>query len=811
MLRWNLILTRSNRYPGNNVAWQPRDETGPSNFMTSPSPSLPWIEPPPLTIPPEFQIAVGGHPLLAETLLRRGIYDPGSGKGLPAVQAFLNPDLYTPNPAADLPGMEETTSRLQRAILIGERIGVWGDFDVDGQTATTLLVETLQGLGADVIYHIPVRARESHGINLPNLKELRQNGAQLVLTCDTGIAALEAAEYARSEGFDLLVTDHHTLPQDLPPAHSLVNPHFLPPDHPLASLCGVGVAYKLAEILNQQAGRSEHTPELLDLAALGTIADVAQLTGDNRWIVQKGLVSLRDPQRPALRAMLRLAEVNAAQLNEQHLSYILAPRLNALGRLGDANPVVEFLRQRIPEAVGEMATALERLNRERQLLVKHVFEGAQAQIKQNPGLLDDPLLVLQAADWPGGVIGIVASRLTELYQRPSLLITSPPGELARGSARSVDGVDITAALGQQSALLHGFGGHSMAAGFSLPAENIPLLRRALSKAALAGVEIAPRALEISATLPLSAITLELVEALDKLSPFGPGNPPLVLASSGLTIRNISQLGRTNEHLQVMVEDPAGTQRRITWWQGACSPQPESPFDLAYTVHASSYRGQRELQIEWRTWRSRPDTSLHAPQLTSRRVETHDWRAELQAEKTLTRLAEPGGLVIWAEGEDRPAAPSADRLHLAPAAILAIWNAPAGPEELAAVLEAVRPQVVHLFAQPGGSLQLPAFLACLGGLVRYAIRSRQGQVSLAELAAACATREAAARLGVDWLAAKGYIRLDAELNGLLELSLPNTPSPDPHAADRAEKALKRILDETAAYQRYYLTAPMDSLL
>lgn len=777
-----------------------------------------WLEPTPLEIPPEFQTAIGGHPLLAETLLRRGL------NNLSTARAFLYPDQYIPAKAEELPGLEKTAARLLQAIQLGERIGVWGDFDVDGQTATSILVETLRSLGADVIYHIPVRARESHGINLPQLTNLRQAGAKLVLTCDTGIAAFEAAEFSQAQGFDLLITDHHSLPSDgsLPAAYSLVNPHFLPEEHPLSSLCGAGVAYQLAEFLNRQRGQSENTPALLDLAALGTVADVARLTGDNRWIVQKGLEKLRDNPRPALHAMLKLAEINPAQLNEQHLGFILGPRLNALGRLGDANPAVPFLCETAPEKVLEMASKLETLNRERQLLVKQVFEGAQAQLKRDPKLLDDPILLLSAPDWPAGVIGIVASRLVELYRRPTLLVTTPPGELARGSARSVEGIDITIALAEQAELLHGFGGHSMAAGFSLPAENIPKLRRGLGKNVSGHPTSASNMLEISAVLPLSSLTLELVEALDRLAPFGPGNPPLLLASYALTIRDVSKLGKTNEHLQLLVEDTHSTQRRVTWWQGADSPQPAGIFDLAYTVRASSYRGQRELQIEWRAFRPRHDfppiqlsTSSHRNKPAVTRFEIQDQRSlsANQAEETLAQLfeAEKGKIIVWAEGEFHPTSPSLNRLHLTPSPVLAIWNIPPGPTELAAALETVRPRVVYLFSQPGGDTKPSTFLARLSGLVHFAVQNHGGQTSLAELAAACAHKESSVRLGLEWLAIQGHIQVvfkDGSSISLEFLKNPNANSPEHKAA--TEKSLKRILQEISAYQRFYATSPTDGL-
>ena len=300
-------------------------------------PVIEWLEPEQVTPAPDLLAEVGGHPLIAELISRRNLADAST------VAAFLNPDLYTPADPLDLPDLSIAADRLDLAIQRGEKIAVWGDFDVDGQSATALLVSGLRSLGADVIYHIPVRAHESHGVNLPNLQKLLERGAQLILTCDTGITAHEAAEFLQNQQIDLLITDHHTLPEELPTAQAVVNPQRLPEGHPLRPLCGVGTAYQLLSELLRRRDRMSDAEIYLDLVALGTVADVALLIGDNRWLVQCGLQILRNQTRPGLQAILSLADVNPARLSEEHIGFALAPRLNAIGRLGDANPVVELL------------------------------------------------------------------------------------------------------------------------------------------------------------------------------------------------------------------------------------------------------------------------------------------------------------------------------------------------------------------------------------------------------------------------------------------------------------------------------------
>ncbi len=356
--------------------------------------------------------------------------------------------------------MEAAVQRLLAAVSRGERVCVWGDFDVDGQTATTVLVAALRELGGVVDFHIPVRARESHGVNLPELKRIIREGAELILTCDTGIAAHDPVDYARSQG---VRRDRHR------------------PSRPAGSSCptpwrsstrscsrritrwrrfpGWGWPTNWPRHCLPLASRAKKEGDaLLDLVALGVVADLAVQSRDTRFLLQRGLERLRNTERLGLQVLMDLAEVNQERLSEEHIAFVLAPRLNALGRLSDANAAVEFLTTNDLSRARILATDLEGLNARRKLLTDQVFEGALAQIERDPGLLERAALVLSHAAWPAGVIGIVASRLVERFDRPVVLIAAPPGELARGSARSVPGCNISAAIADQGELLESYGG-----------------------------------------------------------------------------------------------------------------------------------------------------------------------------------------------------------------------------------------------------------------------------------------------------------------------------------------------------------------
>ncbi len=761
------------------------------------------MDPQPVVVPDDLREFVGGHPLVAETLVRRGITT------VEGARAFLNPDAYTPALSIALPNLTRAAHRIERAIHVGESICVWGDFDVDGQTATTLLVATLRDLGAQVSYHIPVRASESHGVKIPALQQVLDQGARLILTCDTGIDANEAIAYAAARGVDVIVTDHHELSPVLPPAYAIVNPHLLPPSHPLAALPGVGVAYKLAEELYARAGRADEAAKHLDLVALGIVADVAVVGGDTRYLLQRGLAALRMTQRLGLQELMKLARITPARLGEEHIGFALGPRLNALGRLDDANVIVDFLTTTDLTQARIFASELEALNDRRKLLGDQVFAAAQDQIAQNPALLEGAALVLAAPEWPVGVIGIVANRLVELYHRPAMLITISADGIGHGSARSVEGCHITDALATQQDLLLSFGGHAMAAGLSLAADNIPAFRRGFSRAVMAKIGAAPLqpALQIDGYLPLADFSLGLITDLERLAPFGPGNPPLTLATCAIRIKATRPLGRDERHLLLTVEDNDSIEQQVVWWRWDGAALPEGLFDLANTVRANDFRGQRELQIVWEDARQvTPTVSIVVPELP--KLEIVDYRREPHPLTLLQPLLALESLQIWREGPLTGDIPGGNRNELTPAATLIIWTPPPGPDVWRAVLTKVSPAKVYLFAADVGLARLEPFLKHIAGLAKYALKHNAGRIDIPLLAAMTANRESAIRLALAWLEAQGHVTiLTDEGNSVLLRAGGDRVD---LRADRIAAQLGALLDEVSAYRRYFAHADMEVL-
>jgi single-stranded-DNA-specific exonuclease len=771
-----------------------------------------WLEPQPVVVSASLQAAIGGHPLIAETLVRRGIGTPD------AARAFLDPDAYTVAPPTDLPDLVTAIDRLHEAIKRRERIVVWGDFDADGQTATAVLIETLRALDADVSFHIPARD-QGHGVQVQALEQLIADGARLIVTCDTGITAHAAVARANTLGAEVIITDHHVPGQQYPAAVAVVNPHRLPVEdqrataaaHPLSALTGVGVAFQLATALEPTV--AERT---LDLVALGTVADVGMLVGDNRFLVQRGLEALRNTTRPGLQAIYQATDLRSEGLTEEHISFVLGPRLNALGRLADAAHGVELLTTDDQLHARTLATEVEGLNARRKWLTKQVTDAALGQIQRDPSLLADyQALVLSHKTWPGGVIGIVAGRLAERFGKPTVLITTPPDQLARGSGRSVPGVDLIAALTECAAPTDGerlfatYGGHPGAAGFSIEAERIPELRSALSRAVAAQVETIPeRTLAVDDYVELSDLSLDLVKELNRLAPFGPGNPQPTLAVRDLRVLSQATIGRTDEHRRITVEDAHDRTQTIFWWHGADWPLPQSRFDLALTLRASDYRGQAELQIEWIDARERKPTRIEIQPAPTIRI--RDYRTASNPETTLRQLVAGGNVRVWAEGESPAGVKAHTRCDLAPCPHLAVWTLPPSPHLFQAVLARVKPEEVSLFAHDPGLDEVTAFLRRLAGMVKFALARRGSEMELEAASAHLAHRVSTLVAGLECLAAQGTIDILERGDESWRLAK-GIENPVPGATDLARARLRALLDETSAYRDYIRNAPVSSLV
>lgn len=744
-----------------------------------------WLDPHPVEIPASLQ-ALGLPPLIAQTLLRRGIHSPVEA------EAFLYPEK---NPPSKFPDIQKAVDLLNLAIGSKDKICVWGDFDVDGQTSTALLVQTLRTLGANVIYYVPIRGKESHGVHIESLKPIIENGAKLLLTCDTGITAHEAIDFANSHGLTVIVTDHHDLGETLPNAKAIINPKLLPENHSLRNLAGVGVAYKLAEALLIENRKSEIV-NLLDLVALGLIADVALLQRETRALAKQGIEQLRNTSRLGLRVMAELAGAAFDSLTEETIGFTFAPRLNALGRLSDANPAVELLITDDPGRARVLAAQIEGLNAQRRMLTKQVYDSAEAQLKENSSLLNEPVIVLSHPNWPGGVVGIVANKLVERYHKPSILFNESEDGILRGSARSIEGLHITEAITTQKDVLLGFGGHPMAAGMALKKENLSAFRRGLGKAIekqLGDIVFEEPTLQIDAWLGLTDLNLSLADSLELLAPFGAGNPELTLATRDVTLKSVKEIGKTKEHLRLVVEDAGGEIASFLWWGGAGEelPPTDSKFDIAYTLRATSYRGQRQVTLQFKEFRITEEKPIETRES---KLDVRDMRLQPS-----TLNLQPSTL-IWAEGADK--AKGKPRFELTEADELAIYTTPPSPAELRMALEVVRPKIIYVLAVPPAEEKTDDFLNRLAGLCKFALNKKEGKTTLHELAAAMAAREIAVHIGLQWLAAGG--QLSVTIDEDIVLLSKETQEKNPYLQAELFTALRGVLNETTAYRKYFTT-------
>jgi single-stranded-DNA-specific exonuclease len=763
-----------------------------------------WTTPSSPPVPDGLEDLVRGNTLVAQLLAQRGILSAEEAR------PFLDPAAYDPAPPEDLPDLEKGAQRIRSAIEQEERILVWGDFDVDGQTSTALLVGTLRELGADVDYHIPHRERESHGVNWEHLEGYVEDGTEVVLTCDTGISSHAPIQKARERGVDVVVTDHHDLPPELPVAEALINPKRLSENHPLRTLPGVGVAYKFIQKLAE--GTRLQPTGYLDLVALGIVADIAVLRDDTRYLLQRGLEKLHETGRPGLRAVMENANVTREEADEEDIGFRIGPRLNAVGRLGDANISIPLLTTSDPSEASAIADDLEELNDRRKLLTAQVLEAARRKLRWEPELLQTAVLVLYGEQWPAGVIGIVAHRLTEKYHKPTILLTSASAEyaqkegggedqaaLAQGSARSIEDLNITAAIADHSEILKSYGGHPMAAGVTLPKAKIDRFRRLVSRSIVEqkdGEEIV-ETLQIDSYLPLKELTLELADDLRQIAPFGPGNREPVFACRNLQVSEYEEIGADGGHLKVAVTGPEGTSREVLWWDAEEQDLPSGIFDLAVTVSTNVFRGERSLQLTWEDSRvRRKETGEETRESPS--IQMIDHRGEQDLEATLRALAEKDGTQVWMEARQVKGVEGKSRLEISPCEELVLGTLPPSRSVLEETIEACEPEKIHVVGLPPATENLEGFARRLLGLCKHAIRSKK-TAPLPKLAAATGHDERTVRLGLQWLEDQKQIRVMQSGEEIKIEPGPGSGETDPSL----ERALKEALQEAQAFRKYAL--------
>ena len=536
--------------------------------------------------------------LVARLLVSRGITTTDQ------LESFLNLS-HLPHDPLLLPDMDRAIPRLRAAVEYGETVGVFGDFDVDGITGTAIMCEGLGSLGARPVPYIPQRTDEGHGLSIGAIDSLAEAGASLIVTVDCGITDADEVAYATDRGVDVIITDHHIPPSGLPKAAACVNARMQGSRYPFADLCGAGLALKVIDGLHRSWG-VPYDPALLELAALGSVADLVPLLDENRYLVSSGVERLKITQRPGLLALFETSRLSHHQLTSESISFQIAPRLNAAGRMGNPADSLRLLTTRDEDEAAMLAEKLEDLNRQRRTATEEATALALEAVEAMPSVPD--ILVVAHEAIPQGVAGLAASRLVETYRRPAVVL-SVIGEQAVASARSIPEFDIVEAIASASDLLVRYGGHSQAAGFTVPTVLIQeATDRLLVHAGrrLESLDLDP-VLEIDATATMPELTMDTHDWLNSLEPFGKANRRPLFASLGVAVKESRLVGNNQQHLRLRVEQQGREMVALAFnqadkWRALGDRAGQEPLDLAYTLMLDSWHGQESLAMRVRELR-----------------------------------------------------------------------------------------------------------------------------------------------------------------------------------------------------------------
>lgn len=529
-------------------------------------------------------------PMVTQILVNRG-YDTAE-----TITQFLKPDLSQLHDPFSMHDMQKGIDRIQEAIIAGDQITIYGDYDADGVTSTAILYDTLNQIGADVNYFIPNRFVDGYGPNVDAFERLIKAGTKLIVTCDNGVSGHDAIQRANELGVDVVVTDHHELPETLPDAYAVIHPRHPEGDYAFGGLSGAGVAFKVAGAILEEVPQ-----ELLDLAAIGTVADLVPLVDENRVLVTAGLQMLKQTDRFGLISLIKGAGIDPEQLDEQSIGFGIAPRLNALGRLDDAAPAVELLTTGDDQRAEQLAELTEKQNKYRQKLVTDISDVALAQA-QDEQHRDHPALIITGTGWHEGVLGIVASKVVEATGKPTVVLDVKTDHgTAKGSGRSVEGFNLFEAFDAHRDLLVNFGGHAAAVGMTAKADQLTELQAAFDQAAQdQHLTDQPKVqLPIATQLTAGQVTMPLYEQLRQLAPFGTDNPVPLFAFKPEQVQNVKSIGADGKHLKFQLADAGQTLNAIDFGQGALAPTLQSAADqvqLVGQIDVNVWQGRTSLQL-----------------------------------------------------------------------------------------------------------------------------------------------------------------------------------------------------------------------
>lgn len=572
------------------------------------------------TIDNDFLDLCNSDSLIARLLYNRSV------QTIDLAKYFIAQDLVKESLADEIPDMDKAFNRITKAVDTKEKILIFGDYDVDGTSSIAVLVRAFRILGQELEWYVPSRHSEGYGLNKTALENFKNSGVDLVISCDCGISNYAEVEFANSINLDVIVTDHHSIPDNPPPSIANCNPKTLDEDHPLHYLPGVGVAYKLAQkilfhYLDEQEA-AHHCNELLDLVALGMVADLAPLRSENRYLTMKGLKVLARTKKIGLQKLLQISGVHFDP-NAEHIGFGLAPRINAAGRLADAANAVKLMITEDVNEAHELAQLLDAENIKRQELCSKVFDEAVSMIMAKPEILENNVIVLASDKWHHGVIGIVASRLVERFHLPVFIMAIEDSK-ARGSVRSINVIDLDIyeemkTLNAESNVFDKFGGHMMAAGFSLSLSKLGTSMAAINKhfkAKLAEIDLA-KLIKIDAAVRLQEISKPFINRLSKLAPYGLGNPSPVFIAKDLTVFRVKLMGKEKQHLKLYLKENSNDKKfyeAVAWQKGQdfieeFGINPQEKLAIAFHPKINDFMGEETVQLDIRDWKKMSEVDM----------------------------------------------------------------------------------------------------------------------------------------------------------------------------------------------------------
>jgi len=541
-------------------------------------------------VPDEYLNASDLSPLIAQLLYNRGVKSE-------EIAPFLSADRRLEGNPFLLPDILRAASRVYKAMLAQEKIAVYGDFDVDGVTATVILVEGLSKLGAEVITYIPDRVNEGHGLKISALEKLQARGASLVITVDCGVTDLAEVKQAQKMGLDMIITDHHIPLGSLPRAIAVVDPKRKDSVYPYPDLAGAGVAFKFLQALFHKDSREKWLTSLLDLVVLATVTDLVTLVGENRYLVKEGLRELNNSSRVGIQEMVKLARLKLDELEAEDISWVLGPRLNAAGRMNNASTSYQLLTTQSPEEARLLALELEEKNTGRQKLTSEVLSRAREKLAAKLHL---PVLIEGDESYSVGVIGLVAGKLVDEFYKPAIIISLGP-ELCQGSCRSIPEFDVAAALEECHNLLTTFGGHPLAAGFTVTRQNLAQLEERITRLAtdkLGHLDLRPE-IVIDAELPLSTFSGETFNLMQELSPFGQGNPEPTFFTRQVEVVECRNFGNQGAWLRFKLKQGNVTWQAVDFESRRTREEIPSYIDVVYNLEKSYWNGEEVLSLKLR--------------------------------------------------------------------------------------------------------------------------------------------------------------------------------------------------------------------